>query len=49
MFDSKRCPKMVVSLRETPKTVKKLITGNMKNSYDPNIGLNKGVNMPKRS
>ncbi len=48
MFDSKRCPKTVVSLKETPKTVKKLASGSMKHSYDPNIGLNKGVNMPKK-
>ena len=48
MFDSKRCPKTVVAPKETPKTVKKLVVGNFKKSYDANIGVNKGVNMPKK-
>jgi hypothetical protein len=49
MFESKRWPKTVVSIpKETPKSVKKLASVSVKNSYDPNIGLNKGVNLPKK-
>lgn len=50
MFDSERCPKKVVSaLKKTPANMADQVAKVKKHEYDPNIGLNKGVNMPKYS